>query len=159
MGLKTQVHFLTEEPVLPVFEAVSRAAALRVFPGSEMYRLPNVVGAEAFPLDAVEAQTMSSRLLDELKPSAIITIEKCSPNTRGVYHTGRGTDMSASTAKIGLLVSEARSRGILTIGIGDLGNELGFGSIRSVVEEHIPFGRASISVDAKRSILSKICPD
>ncbi len=42
--------------------------------------------------------------------------------------------MSATTAKVDLLVEEAGRRGILTIGIGDLGNEIGFGNIRETVE-------------------------
>jgi hypothetical protein len=144
LGLKTQVRFLGEEPVLPVFEAVLRAAGLRLYSPEHLETLPNVVGAEAFPLDPKEAKAASHRLLEQLRPSAVITIEKCAPNSRGVYHTGRGIDMSATTAKVGVLVSEARRRGILTIGIGDLGNEIGFGGIRAVVEEHIPFGRECV---------------
>ncbi len=67
-----------------------------------------------------------------------MTLEKCSPNTRGVHHTGRGTNMSGTTAKVDVLVRQARERGILTIGVGDLGNEIGFGNIRETVERYIP---------------------
>jgi hypothetical protein len=139
-GLRTQVCFLGEEAVLPVFEAICSAAGMRVYPSDALPKLPQVVAAQSFPVDTEPARAAATKLLDDLKPSAIITIEKCSPNTKGVYHTGRGTDMSGTTAKVGLLVEEARRRGILTIGIGDLGNELGFGNIRQAVEEHIPFG-------------------
>src|SRR5207247_11141902 len=64
----------------------------------------------SFPVDVDAARAATTQLLDGLKPSAIITIEKCSPNTKGLYHTGRGTDMSDTTAKVGLLVEEARDR-------------------------------------------------
>jgi hypothetical protein len=139
-GLRTQVCFVGEEAVLPVFEAVCGAAGMRVYPSDALPKLPQAVAAQSFPVDAEAARAAATRLLDDLRPSAIITIEKCSPNTMGVYHTGRGTDMSGTTAKVGFLVEEARRSGILTIGIGDLGNELGFGNIRQAVEEHIPFG-------------------
>lgn len=139
-GLKTKVCFLGEEQVLPVFEAISSAAGMRVYPSEALNKLQQAVAAQSFPVEAGEARKVAVKMLDELKPSAIITVEKCSPNVKGLYHTGRGTDMSGTTAKIGVLIEEAKRRGILTIAIGDLGNEIGFGNIRQAVEEHIPFG-------------------
>ena len=139
-GLRAQVCFIGEEAVLPVFEAICGAAGVRVYPFDALPKVPQVVVAQSFPIDSAAARTATTKLLDDLKPSAIITIEKCAPNKKGIYHTGRGTDMSDTTAKLGLLVEEARRRGVLTIGIGDLGNEIGFGNIRQAVEEHIPFG-------------------
>ena len=38
------------------------------------------------------------------------------------------------------VIDEAKSRGILTIGIGDNGNEIGFGNIFDTVREIQPFG-------------------
>jgi hypothetical protein len=134
-----QVVFLTEEDVLPVFETVGRAAGLRIYPTEKLPELPNVVAAQSFPVDPEEAKTAAADLLDRLRPSAVVTIEKCAPNKNGIHHTGRGTDMSSTTAKVDVLVEEARRRGVLTIGIGDLGNEIGFGNIRETVEKHIPF--------------------
>ncbi len=139
-GLNTQVCFLSEPQVLPVFEAVCRAAGMRVYPPERLPELPSVVAAQSFPIDSQEADAAAVEMLDRMRPSAVITIEKCSPNIRGVYHTGRGTDMSATTAKVDRVVTAARRRGILTIGIGDLGNEIGFGKIRAAVEELIPYG-------------------
>lgn len=139
-GLGRQVCFLTEEPVLPVFTAVARAAGMHVYKTGDLGRLPPVVAAQSFPIDPDEARAEAVRLIDALQPSAVITVEKCAPNDRGVHHTGRGTDMSATTAKVDVLVVEARRRGILTIGIGDLGNEIGFGAIQETVAEFIPNG-------------------
>ncbi|HEY3196592.1 MAG TPA: glutamate cyclase domain-containing protein [Nitrospirales bacterium] len=139
-GLRTKVCFLCEDAVLPVFDAICGAAGMRVYPPDALQKLSQVVAAQSFPVDAEAARAATVELLEVLRPSAIITIEKCSPNTKGVYHTGRGTDMSGTTAKVGILIEEARRRGILTIGIGDLGNEVGFGNIREAVEQHIPFG-------------------
>jgi hypothetical protein len=132
-GLGVQVLFLTEEPVLPVFEKVGRAAGLRVYSPDHLKELPNVVAAQTFPIDEDEARAAATDLLDRLQPSAVITIEKCGRNKHGVYHTGQGTDMSSTTAKVDLLVEQARRRGVLTIGIGDLGNEIGFGSNKRMI--------------------------
>jgi hypothetical protein len=139
-GLKTQVSFLTEEPALSVFNAAARAVGTKVFPYERLSELPHVVTARSFPIDPREAEAEATRMLDELKPAAIITVEKCSPNKKGVHHTGRGTDMSPTTAKVDVLVRKAQERGILTIGIGDLGNEIGFGKILADVEQHLPKG-------------------
>jgi hypothetical protein len=45
------------------------------------------------------------------------------------------------TAKMDVLIADTRRRGILTIGIGDLSNEIGLGKIREVVEQWIPYGK------------------
>jgi hypothetical protein len=67
-------------------------------------------------------------------------VEKVGPNKKGVCHTVYGSDVSSSCAKIDYLVEEANRRGILTIGIGDRGNEIGMGVIRDVVEKVVPTG-------------------
>lgn len=141
MGLGVQVCFVAEEQVLPVFAAISQTLGMRVYPVERLGGLPNVIASRSFPADPTAAQRSVAELLDTLKPCAIVTVEKCSPNIKGVFHTGRGTDMSATTARIDLVIEEAKRRGILTIGIGDLGNEIGFGKIRDTVAEWIPNGK------------------
>lgn len=42
-----------------------------------------------------------------------------------------------------LLADAARERGVLTIGIGDGGNEVGFGEVRDSVAKAHPFGARS----------------
>lgn len=140
-GMGLPVCFVGEEAVLPVFEAAARAVGMRLYPYDKMADIPQAIVARGFPVESAQAQAEAVRVLEEVRPRAIVTIEKCAPNTKGIYHTGRGSDMSASTAKVDLLVREARSRGVLTIGIGDLGNEIGFGKIRSAVEQYLPRGR------------------
>jgi hypothetical protein len=76
--------------------------------------------------------------LEGSEPAAVITIEKIGRNRAGVYHSGLGSDMSNSLAKVDLLVEEAQRRGLLTIGIGDLGNEIGFGLIQDTVRQVVP---------------------
>ena len=48
--------------------------------------------------------------------------------------------LSHLTAKLDHVFEQARERGIATIGIGDLGNELGLGSLRATVEAATAFG-------------------
>ncbi len=66
-------------------------------------------------------------LLAELKPEALIAVEKLGPNPKGVIHDMRGRDTSQSHTSLRGLFDAAKERGILTLGIGDRGNEIGFG--------------------------------
>jgi hypothetical protein len=158
LGLDHQVLFLGEDQVIPVFAAVCGACEMRVYTPERRKELPNVVLSDNFPTEDAAARECATRLLDEVDPAAIITIEKCSPNRHGIYHSGRGRDMTATSAKISVLVEEARKRGVLTVGIGDLGNEIGFGKIRETVEEHIPRG-AECACPCRGGIASDVATD
>ena len=49
--------------------------------------------------------------------------------------------MSPYTDKIDLLVDAGRERGILMSGVGDYGNEIGFGVIEDMVREFVEYGK------------------
>ena len=143
VGLKAHSVFVTEEAMTPVLENVSGIAGLRVVPFEDMSKFKGmgVASTEVFPVESIDESKKRARaLLDKINPSAVIAIEKAGRNEKGVYHTGLGHDFSASQAKVDYLVDEARNRGILTIGIGDLGNEIGFGSFREDLAPMHPFG-------------------
>jgi hypothetical protein len=75
------------------------------------------------------------------RPAGLVSIERQGANAKGVYHYGRGeANRQEVMAKVDLLFEEARAAGILTVGIGDGGNELGMGRIREAVRAHVPFG-------------------
>jgi len=80
------------------------------------------------PGDAGEVAAWSEKLLDELKPKAIVAIERLGPNAKGVIHGSTGLATKPITDSSPLFDAAAR-RGILSIGIGDAGNEIGFGRI------------------------------
>lgn len=70
----------------------------------------------------------SEKLLDRLKPKAIIAIERLGPNAKGVIHGSTGFAPKPMTDSSPLFEAAAK-RGIFSIGIGDAGNEIGFGRI------------------------------
>ena len=91
-----------------------------------------------FPVDAVEAKKEAVRILDQLDPKAVISVERPGWNEKGVHHSGMGYNISDITAKLDYLFIEAQQRSIFTVGIGDLGNELGMGYVKESVRENIP---------------------
>lgn len=102
---------------------------------------PHSVIVRGFPHGGVkESKEEAKKLLDETDPSAVIAIERKGRNKEGHYHSVMGTARTETEAKLDHVVDEARSRGILTIGIGDNGNEIGFGNIFDAVREVQPFG-------------------
>lgn len=87
-----------------------------------------------------EAPELAKRIIEDMKPSIVISIEKAGYNEAGIYHNMRGHDYSFGRARVDYLVEEARKNGIITIGVGDGGNEIGMGAIIDAVKEHVMYG-------------------
>ncbi len=87
-----------------------------------------VLGAD-YPLLAFPCgqEAAGDRFLEELRPRTIISVEKLGPNPKGVIHDMRGRDVSARHASVRGLFDGAKDRDILTVAVGDRGNEVGFG--------------------------------
>jgi hypothetical protein len=131
---------LTEPAFVPPLRETCRAAGLNVYERLEDCRgLPAAVVAP-FTMDPAEAPAMAEALLDALEPTAVVAVERAGRNRAGLHHSGRGVSLSHLTAKLDHLFERAGERGIATIGIGDLGNELGLGSLRPTVEAATAFG-------------------
>ena len=79
-------------------------------------------------------------ILDEFSPSAVIAIERPSKNINGKYMSMKGLDLSFKIAKLDEIIEEANRRGILTVGVGDGGNETGCGLIKEDVLKRHPNG-------------------
>jgi hypothetical protein len=145
-GLKALPFFLVETRLIHAMKSVTQSAGFRVLSPEEAIAASQssspLHGAAVlgFPTDPEEARQESTTLLNRYKPQAVITIEKGGMNEKGIVHTSRGHDTTEQMAKVDFLVAEARSRNILTIGIGDGGNEVGMGNIRDVIRQRLPFG-------------------
>ena len=86
------------------------------------------------------AEQQAIEYLDAYRPSMVISIEKLGPNPAGVAHTSTGTPTAGDRARAECLFDEAAKRGIPSLGIGDNGNELGFGLIPEAVAKYKPNG-------------------
>jgi hypothetical protein len=138
LGLRATPVIVTEESFQGIMRATCQAAGLNTHNLKEAKMYPRRTAVEPFPIDPEKAKKMAQKMLDDVNPSAIISVERPGRNEKGVHHSGGGFDVSPFTAKVDDLVEEARSRGIFTVGIGDLGNELGMGYIRDAVKEIVP---------------------
>ena len=95
-----------------------------------------LAGSEArvvdFPIaDGSESRRFADDLLDELDPSVLIAIERCGLTRQDVYFNMHMQDISEFTARVDYLFSTHPG----SVGIGDGGNEIGMGSLQSVITD------------------------
>jgi len=114
--------------------------------------LPRSVAVEAFPIDPEAAAEKAGSLARDV--AAMVAIEKIGRAADGNYYTGHGNDVSDTLSKVDLLFDAVRAQGGLTIGIGDLGNEIGFAGINEAMWDLVPNGqRLASSVAADFTIV------
>ncbi|MCT8268268.1 DUF4392 domain-containing protein [Afifella sp. JA880] len=131
---------ISEASVVPCMEACFSAAGLIPATPDTLGSGRNRCALLDFPVDAAEAERAAAELLDRYQPKAVIAVERPGAGADGHYHGGGGFEISGFTAKTDVLYRMARERGIATIGIGDLGNELGMGTVADEVREYVPLG-------------------
>ena len=139
--------FLIEEQLKPAMQATACAAGFAVLTPEQAvdaFKSPAPLHAAAvlgFPTDGEAARAEAQRLIEAYRPKAVISIEKGSANEKGIIHNARGADTTECMAKIDKLVKEARGADIVSIGIGDGGNEVGMGLIADAVRKYVPYGK------------------
>jgi hypothetical protein len=141
----------TEAPFCANLAATTLAAGLGI--RDPQYALTTGYTTSVLPLahdDTAEKQ--AALYLDTYKPAMVISIEKLGPNPQGIAHTSTGTPTAGDRARAECLFDEAAARGIPSLGIGDNGNELGFGLIADAVAKYKPNG-ARLCTRVKTDVL------
>ena len=87
-----------------------------------------------------DAEAQARSYLDAFSPVLLIAVEKIGPNPEGVAHTASGKPAAGNRAKAEFLFDIGRERAIPSIGVGDNGNEIGFGKILDAVRLYKPAG-------------------
>ncbi|HVX28890.1 MAG TPA: glutamate cyclase domain-containing protein [Nitrolancea sp.] len=72
---------------------------------------------------------------------ALISIEKLGSNAKHVMHGATGVSRNGTRAHVDGLVNRLNDAGKLTVGIGDGGNEIGFGKIYTEARELLDYGK------------------
>jgi hypothetical protein len=141
----------TEEPFRENLAATTLAAGLGI--REPKYVLNTGYTTAVLPVahDGT-AEKQASDYLDTYKPAMVISIEKLGPNPQGVAHTSTGTPTAGDRGRAECLFDEAARRGIPSLGIGDNGNELGFGLIADAVAKYKPNG-ARLCTRVKTDVL------
>lgn len=99
-----------------------------------------VAPVASFPIEKDEAKRAAKSLLNKYPVTAVVVVEKGGMNKMGVIHNSRGFDRTPYISKIDYLIREAKNQGIVTIGIGDGGNEVGMGLIAEGIRKELRYG-------------------
>jgi len=128
------------ETTVRAVEAACRGMGVGIVDLGDLGRVSYSASIQTFPLDVEGARRAADRLIGELGPSAVIAVERLGMNVRGEYHTAHGYNCSNWSPRMDYIVERAREVGVLTIGIGDHGNEIGFGAIAEEARKIVPYG-------------------
>jgi hypothetical protein len=152
---------LTEDIIVENLQQTVKASGLVVYDSIEKAksgRRGRKAFVTGFPLSHESAREEAIRLLDVLQPKVVISIERPGWNEKKEYHSGMGINISQLSAKLDYLFLEAQQRGILTIGVGDLGNELGMGYMKEILKKIIP-GAEKCQCDCQGGIICDVSCD
>lgn len=127
------------------YEAVKNMSAcvgLHLFEDIDTLKeIPVSMGVITFTKDADKASAQADEIIAKATPTAVISIECPGANELGVYHNAIGLEVSQLEAKQDVLFEKLQAMGVLNIAIGDLGNEIGMGTISDTLEKYIPYAR------------------
>lgn len=137
---------LTDPSLMPAVTATLETAGLTVVDeaharaATQNERFTGVAVVQTCATERNGAQRDAAALLDRLRPKAVISVERAGMTADGTFRNSVGQDTSAGRALLDYVIIEAMQRSVPTIGIGDLGNEIGMGAIRDAVAANIPNG-------------------
>lgn len=127
LGFGVKAILVTEDAHMPPVAAVASVV-------NEELGGKGKVAVESFPMGARMGQVAAEHLVREYSPTAVLFVERDGPNVEGHFHGVRGDCREPEqVAHVYQLAAVARSRGILSVGIGDGGNEVGFGAVRDEI--------------------------
>ncbi len=87
------------------------------------------------------------KLLNRYRPVCLISVERCGRNLNEDYANMRGVSIASQTAQIDTMFQLAARSHILTIGIGDGGNEIGMGNLKDVILHRLSLNPCTVTVD------------
>ncbi|WP_223507659.1 MULTISPECIES: glutamate cyclase domain-containing protein [unclassified Pseudomonas] len=134
LGLGVMTVIVIDEDWVEMMEATCRGAGLapRLLPASgkaEAIEYLRPIYIKPVSKEKNACHRAADDLLDITQPSLLLSIERPGCNSNGLYHGLGGRPLDGMVGDLDYLFNKAKSRGIMTLGIGDGGNELGMGVI------------------------------
>lgn len=140
LGLGGRPILVSDQRKLPPVAASCRAAGLVVDDARTLRARHGAAAVLPISVEDAAARDQAQALLDDWDPQAVIAIEVLGPNARGEFHSLQGMNVSPDSPKVHHLFALAAERGILTVGVGDGGNEIGCGVIYEETRRIMPAG-------------------
>lgn len=141
-GLGAVPIYITEEKHAGPVIASSEAAGvmIRSFDEAKNRRLGGV--SVTAPIRQTEVPNWTLEIFDRFQAKVVISTERLGPNEKGVIHGATGLAKDPATiVDLSPIIYEAEKRRVFSVGVGDHGNELGFGRIHKEVKNIMPHGQ------------------
>jgi hypothetical protein len=132
--------------------ASSEAGGLMVKPFAQARDRHLGAAITTAPADQGQVEAWVRQIYAEMKPKAVVSTERLGPGKNGIVHSATAQPLQGPDAQyfgcidISAVVTEANKRGIFSVGVGDHGNELGFGTIWDAVAKTMPKGETLATV-------------
>jgi D-glutamate cyclase len=145
-GLGLIPFLLVEPELVDTMTEIVHAAGLRCLSPDEAVRAHRSTSALhaaaviALPQDWQAAVDVADDLLARYPVGAFVAVEKGGVNGAGRIHTSRGADTTTTTSKADAVLLACTRERIVTVGVGDGGNEIGMGTIRRELAPVLRFG-------------------
>lgn len=130
-ALGIPVTILTDVYSKPLLESCRRVLGLK---------------AQIEIVDHSNVDAVTDRLLAEIGPTHIVSVERPGRGPDGRCYSMRGEDLSDLVPNTDMIFEKAKAQSIRTIAVGDGGNELGMGGIRPHLVSNVPHGSKACSV-------------
>ncbi|MCC7485644.1 MAG: DUF4392 domain-containing protein [Burkholderiales bacterium] len=159
LGFNAIPVVLTDPPLVKCVARTLEAAGLsivsleRARAAAANQRFTGVAVVTTCSTEHASARADAAAFLDEATPKAIVAVERSGMTADGTFRNSVGQDTSAGRALLDHVVSEGAARGVISIGIGDLGNEIGMGAIRDAVVRHVANGELLCAAQATDVLL------
>ena len=164
LAISKRVHcvLLAEATLLPGMKAILTSAGLTVLPYDQAQIACKdgslaVVSLLPFTTSDGEAPASAKALLDQYKPSLFFSTERVGRAKDGVYYSMRAIDYGMGRSRIDVLFDEAIKQGIVTVAVGDGGNEIGMGAVTEAVNAHVKFGETIAAVTPSDVLVTAAC--
>ncbi|MDU4961873.1 MAG: DUF4392 domain-containing protein [Sporomusaceae bacterium] len=142
LALKVKPVLVTTACLVPGMRQVARAAGFHCLEPELLQHSVErdklqTLAVLPFPSDRESARQAAPTLLQQLRPAVCIAIECGGMSAAGGIHNMLGHEVSGPQAKLDYLFQEATRLGIITLAIGDGGNELGMANIAAAVQANL----------------------
>lgn len=99
------------------------------------------IGCDVELIEIAPGEPIAADRIIHKDTTHFVAIERPGRSRDGSYYNFAGKDISQFVAPIDDIFAEARNQGIVTIGIGDGGNELGMDFVSAKVDSHLKFDK------------------
>ncbi|MEE8292606.1 MAG: glutamate cyclase domain-containing protein [Candidatus Tectomicrobia bacterium] len=142
LGLDAVPLLIGEAAIEAPLQACLLSLGLRLRRDLEEARTtPYSVAFQPFPTEEHAAREAARCLMTQVQPAVIVVTEKVGPNHLGVAHSAMGIAIpEGARALVEHLLHAADAAHVPTIGVGDNGNDIGFGLIEEIVRRYKPYG-------------------